>query len=266
MKLGTLFLAVAVPASVLAVGALAQENKGASPKAAKQAPEAKTDASMLKSNEDKASYFIGRNVAQQVKSVPFNLSKDLLVRGILDELADAEMPITTEQVQEAMAALEKDITAGFEKKAASDKQFLAANAKKEGVKTTKSGLQYKVIKKGTGATPGPTDVVTTHYEGRLVDGTVFDSSIKRGEPASFPVNRVIPGWTEALQLMKVGDKWQLYIPTNLAYDKAPQPGSAIYPGAALIFDIELLDVKPGGQPGATGTRKKPADLEELPQN
>ena len=257
------FFAVALAAGLAVAAAQGQDSKAGGTKGTKKSPAAKTDASMLKTNEDKASYFIGRNLAGQLKSVPFTLSNDLLVRGILDELADSEMPLTKEEIQEAMSALEKDITAGFEKKAASDKQYLAGNAKKEGVKTTKSGLQYRVLKQGKGATPGPTDVVTTHYEGRLIDGTVFDSSLKRGEPASFPVNRVIPGWTEALQMMKVGDKWQLYIPTELAYNMNPQPGSAIYPGAALIFDIELLDVKPAGsQPG--GARKQLT--EELPQN
>ena len=119
--------------------------------------------------------------------------------------------------------------------------FLAANAKKEGVKTTASGLQYKVIKSGSGPSPKPTDTVKVHYNGTLIDGTVFDSSIRRGSPATFPVNGVIPGWTEALQLMKVGDKWQLFIPAKLAYgEQGPGP---IGPNATLIFDVELLGIE-----------------------
>jgi FKBP-type peptidyl-prolyl cis-trans isomerase len=119
--------------------------------------------------------------------------------------------------------------------------FLAANAKKVGVKTTASGLQYKVIKSGAGPSPKPTDVVKVHYHGTLIDGTIFDSSVQRNTPATFPVNGVIPGWTEALQLMKVGDKWQLVIPAKLAYgEEGPGP---IGPNSVLIFEVELLGIE-----------------------
>jgi FKBP-type peptidyl-prolyl cis-trans isomerase len=133
-------------------------------------------------------------------------------------------------------------------KAAGDKNlkegddFLTANGKKEGVKTLPSGLQYKVIKSGTGRSPKATDTVKVHYNGTLTDGTVFDSSVQRGEPATFPVNQVIPGWTEALQLMKEGDKWQLYIPSKLAYGEQGA-GGKIGPNSALIFDVELLSIE-----------------------
>jgi len=120
--------------------------------------------------------------------------------------------------------------------------FLTANARKDGVITTASGLQYKVIKSGAGESPKLTDIVKVHYQGSLINGTIFDSSIQRGKPISFPVNRVIPGWTEALQLMKVGDKWQLFIPANLAYgDRSPSP--AIPPNSVLIFEVELLGIE-----------------------
>jgi FKBP-type peptidyl-prolyl cis-trans isomerase FklB len=120
--------------------------------------------------------------------------------------------------------------------------FLAENAKKDGVTTTASGLQYKVIKSGTGESPKLSDTVKVHYQGTLIDGTVFDSSIQRGQPISFPVGRVIPGWVEALQLMKVGDKWQLFIPAKLAYgDQSPTP--AIPPNSVLIFEVELLGIE-----------------------
>ena len=121
-------------------------------------------------------------------------------------------------------------------------QFLVENAKKEGVKTTASGLQYKVIKSGTGATPKPTDTVKVHYHGTLTDGTVFDSSVERGQSISFPVNRVIKGWVEALQLMKVGDKWKLFIPAKLAYGEQ-SPGAGIPPNSVLIFEVELLGIE-----------------------
>lgn len=121
-------------------------------------------------------------------------------------------------------------------------KFLAENFKKEGVNTTISGLQYEVVTEGTGDLPTPTSQVTVHYHGTLIDGTVFDSSVERGQPATFGVNQVIPGWTEALQLMKKGSKYRLYIPQNLAYGANPHPGGAIQPYMALIFDVELLEI------------------------
>lgn len=121
-------------------------------------------------------------------------------------------------------------------------KFLAENFKKEGVNTTISGLQYEVVTEGTGDLPAPTSQVTVHYHGTLIDGTVFDSSVERGQPATFGVNQVIPGWTEALQLMKKGSKYRLYIPQNLAYGANPHPGGAIQPYMALIFDVELLEI------------------------
>jgi len=120
--------------------------------------------------------------------------------------------------------------------------FLAENAKKEGVITTASGLQYKIIKSGTGESPRLTDTVKVNYQGTLIDGTVFDSSMQHGGPATFPVNGVVPGWTEALQLMKVGDKWQLFIPANLAYGDQ-SPTAAIPPNSVLIFEVELLGIE-----------------------
>ena len=125
---------------------------------------------------------------------------------------------------------------------AAGEAFLAENAKKDGVKTTASGLQYKVIKSGVGDSPKATDTVKVHYQGTLIDGTIFDSSIQRGQPISFPVNAVIPGWTEALQLMKVGDKWQLVIPARLAYGDQ-SPGGVIPANSVLIFEVELLGIE-----------------------
>jgi FKBP-type peptidyl-prolyl cis-trans isomerase len=121
--------------------------------------------------------------------------------------------------------------------------FLAENAKKEGVKTTASGLQYKVLKEGSGMSPQKTDTVAVHYRGTLLDGTEFDSSIKRGQPAEFPLNRVIPGWTEGVQLMKVGAKYQFTIPSKLAYGERGTPGGPIPPNSTLIFEVELLAIK-----------------------
>jgi FKBP-type peptidyl-prolyl cis-trans isomerase FklB len=141
-----------------------------------------------------------------------------------------------------MAKMEVRQKTEGEKNAKEGEAFLASNAKKEGVKTTASGLQYKVIKSGTGKTPKATDTVKVHYHGTLVDGSVFDSSVQRGEPATFPVDQVIPGWTEVLQLMKEGDKWQVYIPGKLAYgERSPSP--KIGPNSTLVFDVELLSIE-----------------------
>jgi len=131
----------------------------------------------------------------------------------------------------------------FEKNIQIGRDFLAENKEKEGVKELSSGIQYIVMKEGSGESPGINDVVTTHYHGTLIDGTVFDSSVDRGEPVEFPVNRVIPGWTEVLQLMKPGDKWKVFIPEHLAYGANPRPGGPIEPYSTLIFEMELISVK-----------------------
>lgn len=144
--------------------------------------------------------------------------------------------------KEEATVAEKTADATPDTKVATGGDFLAENAKKEGVKTTASGLQYKVIKSGTGATPKLTDGVKVHYHGTLTNGTVFDSSVERGEPISFPVSGVIAGWTEALQLMKVGDKWKLFIPAKLAYgEQSPSP--QIPPNSILLFEVELLGIE-----------------------
>jgi len=169
--------------------------------------------------------------------------------GIKDALAGAEPRLTFEERREVMTALTEELqkkhaeqagTAGADNRKAGD-EFLQANAKKQGVKTTASGLQYKVIKEGKGASPKATDSVTVHYSGTLIDGTEFDSSYKRGEPATFPLNGVIRGWTEGLQLMKEGAKYEFYIPSELAYGERGA-GGAIGPNATLVFTVELISV------------------------
>jgi len=168
--------------------------------------------------------------------------------------------LTTDQVKEIMAQFEKDMETKQkqlgEKNKTDGTKFLEDNKKKPGVKTTASGLQYKVEKEGTGAQPKATDMVTVNYRGTLVDGTEFDSSYKRGQPATFPVNGVIKGWTEALQLMKQGAKYQLFIPSNLAYGERAM-GPDIGPNSTLIFEVELQDVKPPPTPAPQGSPKIP---------
>ncbi len=202
---------------------------------------AATAAPDLNDPKQKLSYAIGTGIGANFKKQGVDVDPNALLAGITDALAgklamtDAEINTTLSNARAELVAKQQsaNLSAGD--------AYLAANAKKEGVKTTASGLQYKVITPGTGKTPGPKDTVKVHYEGTLIDGTVFDSSIKRGEPATFPVNGVIAGWTEALLLMKEGAKYQLVIPPKLAYGVAGQ--GPIGPNAVLIFDVELIDIE-----------------------
>ena len=202
----------------------------------------------LKDSKDKVSYSIGLNIGLNLKKQNVSINPDTFVLGLKDALA-GKPQMTDEQVKETMTAFEKEMIdkqkATGVKNGADGEKFLAENKKKEGVKTTASGLQYKLIKEGTGAPPKENDTVTVNYRGTLINGTEFDSSYKRGEPATFPVNGVIKGWTEALQLMKVGSKYQLFIPSNLAYGERAV-GPDISPNSTLIFDVELTGVKPAG--------------------
>lgn len=204
----------------------------------------------LETDKQKVSYSIGLDIGKNLKQSEIDVELEALMRGIKDATTDSTPLLTQAQIQETMQKFQQEMMNKQNEKAnaMSDKNktageaFLAENAKKEGVITLPSGLQYKVIKAGTGKKPKATDEVTTHYRGTLIDGTEFDSSYKRGQPTSFPVNGVIAGWTEALQLMPVGSKWQLFIPSNLAYGPRGA-GGTIGPNATLIFDIELLAIK-----------------------
>jgi len=198
----------------------------------------------LKEVRQKASYGLGVNVARTLISQVPDLDWELFGQGLKDTIGAKTPRMTDQQIQEAMAAYAQEMVA---KKAKEGEAFLAENKKKDGVVALPSGLQYKVLKEGTGKTPRATDTVTVNYEGRLIDKTVFDSSAKQGQPVSFQVGGVIKGFSEALQLMKVGSKWEVYIPANLAYGATPPPGSRITPNAPLVFDLELLDVKEGGK-------------------
>jgi len=204
----------------------------------------------LKDQKDKVSYSIGLNIGFNLNRQNVQINPDVLSAGIKDAIA-GKPQLTTDQVKEVMTTFEKDMQqkqkAAGEKNASEGAKFLEENKKKEGVKTTASGLQYKAIKEGTGAQPKATDTVTVNYRGTLINGTEFDSSYKRGEPASFPLNGVIKGWTEGLQLMKVGSKYQFFVPPNLAYGERTV-GPDITPNSTLIFEVELLDAKPAPTP------------------
>jgi FKBP-type peptidyl-prolyl cis-trans isomerase FklB len=193
--------------------------------------------------QDKVSYCLGLSIASNlitsgVKTIqidPFIEALDAAFNGKMPELSPEEANMILQEyftkIQEEQASA--SIEAG--------KKFLADNAKKEGITTTESGLQYEVITEGNGDKPKGTDSVKCHYHGTLIDGTVFDSSVKRGEPATFPVNGVIAGWVEALQLMPAGSKWKLFVPSNLAYG-AQGAGNLIGPHTTLIFEVELLEI------------------------
>src|SRR5258708_25152848 len=202
----------------------------------------------LTNPKQRSSYAIGLDIATNLKARDIDLDPKALAAGIADALAD-KPALKPEEVREVLLKLQQEMMAKGETKNKADAEknqkagdaFLAENGKKEGVKTTASGLQYKVLKSGSGASPKKTDSVKVHYHGTLIDGKVFDSSVQRGEPVTFQVvdGGLIPGWVEALQLMKVGDKWQLFIPAKLAYgERVPDP--VIGPNATLIFEGELL--------------------------
>lgn len=204
----------------------------------------------LETQVDKVSYSIGMDIGRSFKMQSLDINSAALIQGIKDGiggeqalLTDAEMRETMEKFQEEMMS---KMAAADQPKADQNQKdgdaFLAENSKRPGIVTLPSGLQYEVLKEGTGASPTASDLVTVHYRGTLIDGKEFDSSYKRGETATFPVNGVIAGWTEALQLMKEGAKWKLFIPPNLAYG-ARGAGPDIGPNATLIFEVELINVK-----------------------
>jgi FKBP-type peptidyl-prolyl cis-trans isomerase FklB len=205
---------------------------------------------VLKSQKDKISYIIGMDIGRNLQKGSIDFDPDILAKGIKDALSGGKPLLTEQEIRETTAVFQKQLMAKQEevakklgeKNKKEGEAFLAENKKKEGVKTLPSSLQYKVIKEGTGKKPKITDTVTTHYRGTLIDGIEFDSSYRRGKPASFPVNGVIPGWTEALQLMGEGAKWQLFVPPNLAYGERGA-GRDIGPNATLIFEIELISIQ-----------------------
>jgi len=197
---------------------------------------------------------IGRRLAASLKRQGTQIDADFLARGVADAIAGRKSQLTEAELAAAFRSYERAqalrrLNANPQLKAIADKNkkegdaFLAANAKKPGIKVTKSGLQYKILRPGTGPQPKKTDSVTAHYHGTLLSGEVFDSSVKRGKPLDISVTGVIAGWTEALLLMKVGAKWRLFIPSELAYDLSPRPGGKIGPNAVLIFEIELIGIK-----------------------
>jgi FKBP-type peptidyl-prolyl cis-trans isomerase FklB len=216
----------------------------------KTASPADSSSDVLKTQKDKGSYAIGISIAKSLQRDGIKVDPAILLRGMNDTLAGGKLLMTDDEVKAALSALQQEArgkqeakmkATGDENKKEGD-AFLAANKSKEGVVTLASGLQYKVEKQGTGPKPLPTDTVECNYRGTLINGKEFDSSYKRGQSASFPVNQVIKGWTEVLQLMPVGSKYQVFIPADLAYGSRGA-GADIGPNATLIFEIELLSIK-----------------------
>jgi FKBP-type peptidyl-prolyl cis-trans isomerase FklB len=233
--------------------------------------------------EDRASYIIGLNLGQSLKAQEVPVKADLIIQGLRDGLGGGNALLTPEEIQATMQEFQQQLMtqqqakreAAGAKNMQESQAYLDQNKAKAGVKTTASGLQYEVVTEGSGESPKPTDKVTVHYRGTLPDGTVFDSSYDRNEPATFPVNGVIPGWVEALQLMKPGSKYKLVIPPALAYAERGA-GNDIGPNQVLIFDVELLSVDKtpaaatppaeGQQPAApeTPATEPPAEGEKPP--
>lgn len=201
---------------------------------------------IYKTMEQRVSYGIGRQMGDQLASNPIaGLSIDAVLAGLADSLNGVESAVSHEDLHAAFTEMQQCLQAEQAEKArvlaAEGEQFLAENARREGVQVTESGLQFEVLTEGSGNKPTRTNTVRTHYHGTLIDGTVFDSSVERGEPAEFPVSGVIAGWTEALQMMNVGAKWKLFVPYQLAYGERGA-GGAIGPYTTLVFEVELLDI------------------------
>jgi FKBP-type peptidyl-prolyl cis-trans isomerase len=209
-----------------------------------------TAAPALNTPKEKVSYAIGADLGNKLKSSSIDVDPTILTRALKDTLTGAKSAMTDEEIRATLTDLTKDLQAKqatlnkekAEKNKKGGEAFLAANKTKEGVVALPSGLQYKIVKAGTGPKPTAADTVVCNYKGTLIDGKEFDSSYKRGQPATFPVGGVIKGWTEALQLMPVGSTWQLFIPSDLAYGDR-QAGPDITPGATLVFEVELVSIQ-----------------------
>ncbi len=198
----------------------------------------------LNNEADSLSYAIGLNIADGLSKQEIKINGDILASAFKDLADSTNVWDPRDADKYIQTVLAKRDEAKAQEAKAEGRNFLVENASKPNIKTTPSGLQYEIIEEGSGDHPKPTDKVSVHYTGKLIDGTVFDSSVERGQPATFGLNQVIPGWTEGIQLMKKGGKIRLYIPENLGYGAQAPPGSGISPYSTLIFDVELLEINP----------------------
>lgn len=260
------YVTLAVAALVAMVGVVGAQQQSGQPAQKPAAPSAQPQTAQPSTGQpqagkpesvaDRASYAIGYQFGRQFKQNEITVNNDLLMKGLRDGLAGGQASLTDEEMQTAVQAFqqqfmqqqaEKQKVQG-EKNKSEGEAYLAKNKERAGVKTTASGLQYEVVKEGTGPQPKATDTVTVHYKGTLTDGTEFDSSYQRNEPATFALKDVIAGWTEGLQLMKVGSKYKLYVPAALAWGEQGR-GPVIGPNAAVVFEVELISI---GQPQEQG--------------
>jgi FKBP-type peptidyl-prolyl cis-trans isomerase FklB len=270
-------MCVVLAASVLGVAALATAQSPA-PAAS---PAASQATSQFANAKDKVSYAIGADIANSFRRQGLEVNPDVLVKAFKEVYTGAPAQMNDQEIREAIMAFQQDMRTKMQEKMKIEGEqnkkdevaFLAENAKKEGVVTLPSGLQYKVITMGTGPKPAATDTVTVHYRGTFLNGKEFDSSYSRKQPATFAVNRVVKGWTEALQLMPTGSKWQLVIPAKIGYGDAGNP-PAVGPSACLIFEVELISIGEAGpkvtlppaQPGQPGqVPPPPAQKSPAPQ-
>jgi FKBP-type peptidyl-prolyl cis-trans isomerase len=243
-----MFKFVTITASLLSI-VMNQSALSADP-AKEPAPEAAAAPAAPTASVKDVSHIIGSNIGKNMKRDGVEVDAESLLAGLKEGLSDAKPKFPDAEAQKIMEAFQKELMGKRQKMEAekgpaakkAGEDFLAANGKKAGVTTTKSGLQYEVLKAGTGAKPAATDKVKVHYHGTLIDGTVFDSSVDNGAPIEFGLNQVIPGWTEGVQLMPTGSKYKFYIPSNLAYGEAGS-SPVIPPHSALIFEVELIEVK-----------------------
>lgn len=220
----------------------------------------------LKTDKEQASYMIGMQLGQSLEPIKDDIDLDTVMKAVRTTLDDGELLMTPEQAQQVAAAFGERMQAKMtaEAEAAGQKNltdgaaFLAANGKKPGVTTTASGLQYEVMTAGDGARPDGDDAVRVHYKGTLLDGTTFDSSYDRGEPVVFAIGQVVPGWQEGLQLMPVGSKYRLWVPSALGYGEQGTPGGPIGPNAVLVFEVELLEIVDASAQGAPAASPAPS--------
>ena len=232
---------------------------------------------VLTTQKDKASYAIGmnfgKNLGEGLKKDEVDIDTDILARGFKDALTGSKLLLTEEEAKTILTTLQTDVRkhqqelhdAAVVKNLKEGEAFLAANKEKPGVVTLPSGLQYKILQAGTGPKPTGTDIVVCQYRGMLIDGTEFDSSYKRGQPATFPVGQVIKGWTAALELMPVGSKWQLFVPASLAYGERGTNGGPIGPNQALVFEVELVSIQPKSEPKPAAAATPGAQPQAQPQ-
>jgi len=265
--LGVLVPTAQAQQSTAAGGSASQPPSSGAAAASGKPATAKSGAASKAGANSAASYSLGVSMGEQLRASGVRadaVSTERLAQGVRDALS-GKVKLSDADRTNIAGLLHSEREAAGEANQRAAAKFLADNGKKPDVVTTASGLEYRVVTQGSGDSPKATDQVIVNYRGKLLDGTEFDSSYRRGQPATFPVNHVIPGWTEALQLMKPGGKYELWLPPHLAYDLTPPPGAPIPPGSMLIFDVELVGIKPPQAPAGTSPGSPPPQPSTSPE-